>query len=162
MHHLILKTKLVNILAVFAFTWMLCFPALSEDGLPGNPLTALVTDYYDAFSKGDVERLTQLSSKDIVWEAQSSLPTSGTFVGIDAVISNVFEKIRFYAPDFTIKPMETYQTNNVVFVVISVRVGDADDIKGMHVFFFEDRKIVRYMGFLDTLAVMSAITRLPD
>jgi len=138
------------------------FSVWPQEELPDAPLSGLVTDFYKAFAEGDVDRLTQLSSNDIVWEAQSSLPVSGTFVGIDAVITNVFEKIKFYAPGFTIEPVEIHQANNVVFVLISVGLDGLEDSRGMHVFFFEDRKIVRYMSFLDTLAVMSAITRTPD
>jgi len=153
---------LINRILVVLCLLVISFSVWPQDELPGSSVATLVADFYKAFAEGDVDRLRQLSSNDIVWEAQSSLPVSGTFVGIDAVITNVFEKIKFYAPGFTIEPVETYQANNVVFVVISVGLEGVEDTRGMHVFFFEDRKIVRYMGFLDTLAITSAITRTPD
>ena len=37
-----------------------------------------------------------------------------------------------------------------------------DDSKGLQVFYFEGRKIVRYMSFLDTIVMMSAANRPPD
>ena len=153
---LIIKVTLVLWLSIFPFS------AIPQEDLSERSLSSLVTDFYIAFAAGDVDRLTQLSSKDIVWEAQSSLPTGGTFVGIEAVIENVFEKIKFYAPGFTIEPVEIHQAKGVVFVVISVGLDGAEKSRGLQVFFFEDQKVVRYMGFFDTLFITSAITRLPD
>ena len=154
--------KCITIVTLTLCLLTFSFSALSQEDLSDKSLSSLVTDFYSAFAIGDVERLTQLSSKDIVWEAQSSLPTGGTFVGLDAVIENVFEKIKFYAPGFTIEPVEIYQANGVVFVLISVAFDGSEKSRGMQVFFFEDRKVVKYMGFFDTLAITSAITRMPD
>ena len=119
-------------------------------------------DFYNAYQNRDVQRMADLTSKDVVWEAQRSLPTGGTFVGIDEVVSNVFDKTAFYIPGFQIEVVELHQAKNVVFAITKVRVDGIDDSKGLQIFYFEDRKIVRYMSFLDTIAMMSAANRPPN
>ena len=141
---------------------MFCLPKLSRADSSESSLVSLVMDFYSAHQSRDVERMTELTSKDVVWEAQRSLPTGGTFVGIDEVVSNVFDKTAFYIPGFQIEVVELHQAKNVVFAITKVWVDGIDDSKGLQIFYFEDRKIVRYMSFLDTIAMMSAANRPPN
>ena len=153
--------------SVIQFTIMICIliccqPSLAHDNSRDGALVDLVKDFFTAHENGDVERLAQLSSEDIVWEAQSSLPTGGKFIGIDEVIANVFNKTAFYLSGFKIEPVEVYQSENVVFALTRVRVDGIEDSRGLQIFYFENQKVIRYVSFLDTIAMMSAATRLPD
>ena len=139
-----------------------CLPSFSSGESSKDSLVSLVTEFYQAYQSGDVEGMAELAHENIVWEAQESLPTGGTFVGFDEVVSNVFDTTAFYLPGFRIEVVELHQAKNVVFAITKVRVDGIDDSKGLQIFYFEDRKIVRYMSFLDTIAMMSAANRPPN
>ena len=139
-----------------------CLPSFSNGESSKDSLVSLVTDFYRAYQSGDVEGMAELAHENIVWEAQESLPTGGTFIGFDEVVSNVFDTTAFYLPGFRIEVVELHQAKNVVFAITKVRVDGIDDSKGLQIFYFEDRKIVRYMSFLDTIAMMSAANRPPN
>jgi len=139
-----------------------CLPSFSNGESSKDSLVSLVTDFYRAYQSGDVERMAELTHENIVWEAQESLPTGGTFVGFDEVVSNVFDTTAFYLPGFRIEVAELHQAKDVVFAITRVTADGIDDSKGLQVFYFEGRKIVRYMSFLDTIVMMSAANRPPD
>ena len=157
-----ITNKLAVQFTVMIFILMFCLPKLSHAGSSESSLVGRVMDFYSAYQSRDVERMTALTSKDVVWEAQKSLPTGGTFVGIDEVVLNVFDKTAFYIPGFQIEVVELHQAKNVVFAITKVRVDGIDDSKGLQIFYFEEGRIVRYMSFLDTIAMMSAANRPPN
>ena len=153
--------------SVIQLSIMICIlmcgqPSLAHDDPPDDALIGLVNDFFKAHENGDVERLAQLSSENIVWEAQSSLPTGGTFIGIDEVIVNVFKKTAFYLPGFKIEPVELHQSENVVFALTRVRINGIEDSRGLQIFYFDNQKVIRYLSFLDTIAMVSAANRLSD
>ena len=98
-----MTNKLAVQFTMMIFILMLCLPKLSHADSSESALVNLVMDFYTAYQSRDVERMTELTSKEVVWEAQRSLPTGGTFVGIDEVVSNVFDKTAFYIPGFRSK-----------------------------------------------------------
>ena len=157
-----ITNKLAVQFTVMIFILIFCLPKLSHAGSSESSLVGRVMDFYSAYQSRDVERMTELTSKDVVWEAQRSLPTGGTFVGIDEVVLNVFDKTAFYIPGFQIEVVELHQAKNVVFAITKVRVDGIDGSKGLQIFYLEEGKIVRYMSFLDTIAMMSAANRPPN
>jgi uncharacterized protein len=51
-----------------------------------HPNAELFREGYDAFGKGDLDRLRELFSPDITWHSPGSNKYSGDHVGIDAVL----------------------------------------------------------------------------
>ena len=153
-----LAVQLIIVVCILIF----CLPSFSSGESSKDSLVSLVTEFYQAYQSGDVEGMAELTHENIVWEAQESLPTGGTFIGFDEVVSNVFDTTAFYLPGFRIEVVELHQANNVVFAITSVTADGIDDSKGLQVFYFDGRKIIRYMSFLDTIVMMSAANRPPD
>ena len=151
----------VQFIIVFCIL-IFCLPSFSNGESSKDSLVSLVTDFYRAYQSGDVERMAELTHENIVWEAQESLPTGGTFIGFDEVISSVFDTTAFYLPGFRIEVVELHEAKNVVFAITRVTADGIDDSKGLQVFYFDGRKIIRYMSFLDTIVMMSAANRPPD
>ena len=52
-----------------------------------HPNEAVVRAGFAAFDAGDVDTLRQLMAPDVVWHAPGRSPVSGTFKGIDEVLS---------------------------------------------------------------------------
>jgi ketosteroid isomerase-like protein len=53
-----------------------------------HPNAALIRAGYEAFAAGDMGKVGELLSPDIVWHAPGSNPLSGDQVGVEAVLAN--------------------------------------------------------------------------
>ena len=115
----------VQFIIVFCIL-IFCLPSFSNGESSKDSLVSLVTDFYRAYQSGDVERMAELTHENIVWEAQESLPTGGTFIGFDEVVSNVFDTTAFYLPGFRIEVVELHEAKNVVFAITRVTADGID------------------------------------
>lgn len=81
---------------------------------------AVVREIYDAFNRGDIERVTELLHPDIEWVEPEGYPVPegrGTVIGRDAVL-RVFERYPEHWESFGPTPEELYDAGDgVVFVV---------------------------------------------
>ena len=70
-----------------------------------SPISAeeLVKKAYSTFAAGDSEAWARLHSADLKFTILGQLPHSGTYIGTEATIKNVFEVIPVYWPSFKLE-----------------------------------------------------------
>jgi ketosteroid isomerase-like protein len=89
----------------------------------------IVKGLYDAFAAGNVPFVLQAMDPGIEWTEAEGFPYAATYRGPDAVVQNVFLRLRAMEADFA------------------------------HVWRLRDRKIVRFKQYVDSALVQRAIAR---
>ncbi len=114
----------------------------------------IVQQAYEAFGKGDMEKLASLMSDSYVGELPESLSNGGTFNGSNDFIQNWLAKIPTLWPDFEIEPIQMYESGNTVFMHGKITAGGKTS-ETMHMFVVEEGKIVNFQAFDDSATLNS-------
>ncbi|MEX5718259.1 nuclear transport factor 2 family protein [Geodermatophilus maliterrae] len=105
-----------------------------------HPHVTRLLEAYEAFGKGDLDRLTELWSPDIQWHEPGRNQVSGDYAGPPAVFE-VFGRIMEHSQgSFRIEPLRVFadDTDGVAVVRMSGHTGDRDlDVLATHVVRFE-------------------------
>jgi ketosteroid isomerase-like protein len=107
---------------------------------------------YEAFSRGDIETLSQMLAEDGTWLTSDELPLGGETQGRDAILAN-FARIPDYWSSFSVEPEEFIDAGEWVVVRGTQRAGnDAGSFEApfAHLMKFEGGKIVRGEFYADS------------
>ena len=110
---------------------------------------------YDAFGLGDMDAWKEAQDPEAVWVIQKGLPYSGTYVGPQAVMDNVFASIEKLWPDFKVQPINFYESGDTVFVHIKMTAENLDS-ESIHMVTLRDGKYIRFQPFDDSALMMDA------
>ena len=123
----------------------------------------IVKQGYDAFGRGDLEGLISLLAEDVDWHSPGpkDLPSAGQFRGRDQVrqffgtLNELYEFLGF-------EPQQFIAQGDTVVVtgVDTVRVkatGKTVSEKWAHVFTVRDGKLVKFVEYLDTAAIVAEL-----
>ncbi len=107
---------------------------------------------YEAFSRGDLEALSEMLAEDGTWLTSDELPLGGESRGREEIIGN-FAQIPDYWTSFSVEPEEFIDAGEWVVVRGTQRAGtDSDSFEApfAHLMKFADGKIVRGEFFADS------------
>jgi uncharacterized protein len=107
---------------------------------------------YEAFSRGDMEMLSDMLAEDGTWLTSDELPLGGETHGRDAILGN-FAQIPNYWSSFSVEPEEFIDAGEWVVVKGTQRAGnDAGSFEApfAHLMKFENDKIVRGEFYTDS------------
>ena len=78
----------------------------------------IVLDFVDALSRGDIDAVTGAFADDASWWMPGSLPVSGTYTGVKAILEDFFgTALPYFEPDsLTIKVQSAIAEDNAVAV----------------------------------------------
>ena len=118
----------------------------------------IVAGLYEAFGRGDLPAVLGLLDPEVRWhEAEGSpyQPNGESWIGPDAVVSNLFEKMGDDWAEFTVHPSLFHDTGSVVtvegrYVAEHRGTGKALDCQVCHVWTIEDGKITKFQQYVDT------------
>jgi ketosteroid isomerase-like protein len=119
---------------------------------------SLVAQAYASFAAGDTEAWAKIHTDDLKFTIFGDLPQSGVFVGTDAVIKNVFEVIPAHWPKFSLTPIDTKVSGDVVFVHNKMTANNLDS-ETMHMFVIRNGKIAAFTAFEDTDSMRRAMVK---
>ena len=119
---------------------------------------------YAAFAKGDVPAVLATLAPDVSWTEAEGFPYGGTYVGQDAVLSNVFMKLGTEWEGYSAVPQEFITEGDTVVVVGNYggkyhATGKTFSAPFAHVLNFQNGKIVRFRQFTDTAIVQKALQK---
>lgn len=124
---------------------------------------ALVRRLYAAFSDGDLPGLLGHFAPGIVWnEAEgNALADRNLYVGGDAVVTGVFERLLGEWPDFRVEVGEIVGGPEVVTMLgryhaTHATSGKRLDAQCAHTWWLADGKVVRFQQMVDTRALLEA------
>ncbi|WP_431962978.1 nuclear transport factor 2 family protein [Nocardia sp. bgisy134] len=124
---------------------------------------AVVAGMYLDLAEGNGEALLATLSPQIRWTVTAGLPYGGTYVGPDAVASNVFARFTTEWVDFAVIPDELFGVRDVVlalghYVGQRRETGKAMRARFVHVWRMEGRVPVEFETIADTHTMVAAMS----
>ena len=126
-----------------------------------------VRSSYEAFNRDDLDSALAMMDEDIVWHQAQGLPHGGTYHGLAAVRTAVFDPLdEQWWTDFRADPEEVIGLGEDVVVLgrytaRAKATGAALDIPFAHVWRFRDGRAVRFHQFTDTRGWVEALGAAP-
>jgi len=119
-----------------------------------NDLTneEVVMKAYSTFAEGDNESWSKLHTNDLKFTVYGDLPQSGTHIGAEATIKNVFEVIQKHWPNFKLEKINIDTVGDTVYV-LNHMTADNLDTYTLHMFKVKNGKIKSFTAFDDTDAL---------
>ncbi|MBC6974812.1 nuclear transport factor 2 family protein [Bacillus sp. Xin] len=108
--------------------------------------------------------LIKALSKEVEWTEAEGFPYGGTYVGVEAVIENVFSRLASEWDDFRAS-VHTYHEVNSKEIVIAEGIysgvykttGKVFQADFVHVWELRNRKVVRFKQYVDSHTVQQAL-----
>lgn len=114
----------------------------------------IVARHYTATSEGRTADALADFAPDITWIEMAGSPYAGTFVGVDAIVANVFARIEAEHETFAFVPDRLLGDGDTVAAVgtyLGRRItGEEVSARAVHVWGLEGGTIVRFEQFADT------------
>jgi ketosteroid isomerase-like protein len=128
--------------------------------MSGN--TEIIRGVYAAFAKGDVPGVLGAFDRDIRWVEAEGFPYGGTYVGPEAVLTNVFAKLGSEWDGYSAVP-HSFVTEGDTVVALG-DYGGGYKVTGRrfsapfaHVWTLRNGKIVRFQQYTDTALAQAAV-----
>jgi ketosteroid isomerase-like protein len=121
-----------------------------------------INGIYEAFAKGDVRGVLGALDPDIEWTEAAGFPYGGTYKGPNAVLENVFMKIGTEWEGFSAVPFQLVDGGDTIVALGNyggkyLKTGKSMSVPFVHVWDFEDGKIVKFVQHTDTLKVAEVL-----
>jgi len=126
-----------------------------------------VKGLYESFAKGDIEAIREIMDPDVELHEPRGLGFGrGTHHGFDDIVENVFSRFgnewvdvsvvpeRYIADGDTVAALQTWTGTNS-------KTGKSVESSGVHVFDFQDGKIVQWTSYADTALFNAALEESP-
>jgi ketosteroid isomerase-like protein len=122
----------------------------------------LLEQLYGAFARGDIPTVLAAMDPQIEWTSAEGSPYRGTFIGPDAVLTNIFARMGSEWDDFRVEPTEHLDAGDNVVTLGRYSGTYKATGRGMnaafaHVWTLRDGRITRYRQYVDTLKVAEAL-----
>jgi len=122
-----------------------------------------VESAYASFAAGDVPAVLGAMDPKIEWNEAEGFPIySGTVIGPDAVLQNVFMRLGEIGDDFSVLPTQFIADGDTV-VVLGVYAwkhkasGEPVEVNMAHVWTIADGKLAAFQQYVDTVKVRELI-----
>ena len=127
-----------------------------------NVNSEVIRELYTAFAKGDVPGVLGALAKDIHWTEAEGFPYGGTYVGPDAVLTNVFAKLGSEWDGFSAVPHAFVAEGDMVVALgeyggTYTATGKRFSAPFAHVWTLRDGKVVRFQQYTDTALAQAAV-----
>lgn len=125
----------------------------------------IVSAVYDAFGRGDIPAVVELLDPQVHWhEAEGSPyhPGPNGWVGPDAIVANLFEKMGADWSEFAVHPRAFHDSGEVVVVEVRYAAAHAEtgkllDAQSCHVWTVRDGRVTRFQQYMDTAQMQSVM-----
>jgi uncharacterized protein len=123
----------------------------------------IVRSGYDAFASGDIPSFLGNLHEKIEWTEAEGFPYAGTYVGIDAIVENVFMKLGTEWEGYALAIDSVIGQGDLVISVGTysgkyVATGKSMRARFAHVWEFRDGKVVRMEQIVDSVPVQAALS----
>ena len=122
----------------------------------------VIRSLYQSFANGDVPSVLGALASNVSWTDAEGFPYGGTYVGPDAVLTNVFMKLGTEWEGYSAVPHEFISEGDTVVSVGEYSgtyraTGKSFSAPFVHVWNFQNGKVIRFRQFTDTAIVQKAL-----
>lgn len=122
----------------------------------------IIKGLYKAFAEGDMDTITAVITPDVEWIESEGIPYGGRFAGRDAVFAGVFGKIATEWDNFTASVDEYIDAGDRVITLgydsgTYKATGKHMSAATASIWTLKDGKVVKFVQYIDTLQVVSAL-----
>ncbi len=123
----------------------------------------IVESGYASFAAGDVQAVLDAMDPKIEWNEAEGFPIySGTVIGPDAVLQNVFMRLGEIGDDFSVIPTQFIADGDTVVVLGAYAwkhkgSGEPAEVDMAHVWTVADGKLATFQQYVDTVKVRELI-----
>lgn len=128
-----------------------------------NPNYEAIKAHYAASDRKDIDAMMAPITRETRWTEMAGFPYAGTYVGSEAIVAGVFERIGEDWENYAFS-LENLIDGGSTIVGIGTysgafrKTGKAMRARVVHVWDMDDGKVVRFEQFTDTKLVVDAIT----
>lgn len=124
---------------------------------------ALVMNLYDSFALRDTEALSNICHPEILWIQMPGFPGGTTSIGINEIITNVFDgnSSRWASFSFSKTKTSAYEDLVIVqgeYIVTAHDTNRPAQALTTHIFSIEDGKVYKFQQFTDTKVLWDCYT----
>lgn len=121
-----------------------------------------INNLYAAFTRGDVPTVLAAFAPNISWTEAEGFPYGGTYVGPDAIVSNVFMKLGSEWDGYTVAKQELIANTDTVVALGEYSgtykaTGKSFKAPFVHVWKFGADRIISFRQHTDTVVVQRAL-----
>jgi ketosteroid isomerase-like protein len=122
----------------------------------------LINGIYDDFATGNIPGVLGALDPNINWTEAAGFLYGGTYIGPNAVLENVFMKIGSEWEGFTAVPFQLVDGGDTIVALGNyagkyIKTGKSMSVPFVHVWDFEDGRIVKFVQHTDTLKVAEVL-----
>lgn len=115
----------------------------------------LIKSMYRAFSERNLQKLNQICHEEIIWSQMKGFPGGRISLGVNNIISNVYEANSKRWKGFKFEIDEMINSGDSVFVlgnyyIEKINSSELEKIKTTHHFRIENGKITSFQQYTDT------------
>jgi ketosteroid isomerase-like protein len=128
--------------------------------MPNN--SEIIRGLYEAFAKGDIPTVLGGLAPDVSWTDAEGFPYGGTYIGPNSVLENVFMKLGSEWEGYSAVPREFVSEGDTVVAIGDYSgkynaTGKSFSAPFVHVWNFQNGKVIRFRQFTDTAIVQKAL-----
>ncbi|MBE9041232.1 nuclear transport factor 2 family protein [Oscillatoriales cyanobacterium LEGE 11467] len=121
----------------------------------------IIKTLYQAFENGEIDIILDILDPNVEWHESEKLPYGGTFVGRDAVLAGVFEKIGLEWENFEARVEEFLDAGDTIVALGFDRgtyktTGKSMQAPTASVWTLKQGKVVKFVQYIDTIKVCEA------
>ena len=122
----------------------------------------LIERLYDAFGRGDIATVLDAYDEQIEWTSAEGAAYPGTFVGKEAVLTNIFARLGSEWDGFRAEPTEYLDAGDQVVALgrysgTYKATGRSMNAAFAHVWTLRDGRIMRYRQYVDSRKMAEAL-----
>ncbi len=122
----------------------------------------IIRELYAAFANGDVPGVVEALDAEIRWTEAEGFPYGGTYVGPDAVLTNVFARLGSEWEGYAAVPHAFVAEGDTVVALGDYggtykATGKSFSAPFAHVWTLREGKVVRFQQYTDTVLVQAAV-----
>ncbi|NEQ65228.1 MAG: nuclear transport factor 2 family protein [Symploca sp. SIO2D2] len=123
----------------------------------------IIKGLYQAFEQGDMPSILDVLDPNVEWTESEGIPYSGTFIGHQAIIDGVFQKIGAEWDNFQAHIDEFIDAGDKVITLgfdsgTYKATGKSMQAPTASVWTLKDGKVVKFVQYIDTLKVAQAVS----
>ncbi|HDR6311665.1 TPA: nuclear transport factor 2 family protein [Bacillus cereus] len=126
----------------------------------------MIRSTYEGSASSNAKHLVEALSEKVEWTEAEGFPYGGTYIGIEAIMKNVFNRLESEWDDYKARVNMYHEVNGKDVIIaegvysgVYKETGKSFEADFVHVWQLENGKIVKFKQYVDSYIVMESMKR---